>query len=161
VVFDRAVLDTSIFIAAESGRQLRYNLLPAEGVSTVITLAELNAGVLAAKHSSIRSQRLRTLTRLAAMELLSVDISLPKCGHRCGATSQNGGAASPSTTCGLRLLPFLRAFRSSPKMTTSRRQRASQAYPSSWFSHLSPQLNELLDDQFTRRPMNYYASRVT
>jgi predicted nucleic acid-binding protein len=40
----------------------------------VITLAELNAGVLAAKHSSIRSQRLRTLTRLAAMELLSVDI---------------------------------------------------------------------------------------
>ena len=74
VVFDRAVLDTSIFIAAESGRQLRYNLLPAEGVSTVITLAELNAGVLAAKHSSIRSQRLRTLTRLAAMELLSVDI---------------------------------------------------------------------------------------
>ena len=74
VVFDRAVLDTSIFIAAESGRQLRYNLLPAEGVSTVITLAELNAGVLAAKDSSIRSQRLRTLTRLAAMELLSVDI---------------------------------------------------------------------------------------
>lgn len=74
VVFDRAVLDTSIFIAAESGRQLRYNVLPAEGVSTVITLAELNAGVLAAKHSSIRSQRLRTLTRLAAMELLSVDI---------------------------------------------------------------------------------------
>jgi predicted nucleic acid-binding protein len=74
VVFDRAVLDTSIFIAAESGRQLRYNVLPAEGVSTVITLAELNAGVLAAKDSSIRSQRLRTLTRLAAMELLSVDI---------------------------------------------------------------------------------------
>jgi hypothetical protein len=35
VVFERAVLDTSIFIAAESGRQLRYNLLPAEGVSTV------------------------------------------------------------------------------------------------------------------------------
>jgi predicted nucleic acid-binding protein len=74
VIIDRAVLDTSIFIAAESGRQLRYDLLPAEGVSTVITLAELNAGVLAAEDSSIRSQRLRTLTRLAAIELLSVDI---------------------------------------------------------------------------------------
>ena len=75
VVARRAVLDTSIFIAAESGRPLRYQLLPDETVSTVITLAELNAGVLAATMSSIRSQRLRTLTRLASMELLSVDIS--------------------------------------------------------------------------------------
>jgi predicted nucleic acid-binding protein len=67
-------LDTSIFIAAESGRPLRHDLLPEEGVSTVITLAELNAGVLAAAESSIRSQRLRTLTRLATMELLGVDV---------------------------------------------------------------------------------------
>jgi predicted nucleic acid-binding protein len=74
VVSDRAVLDTSIFIAAESGRPLRYSLLPEEGVSTVITLAELNAGVLAATDSSIRSQRLRTLTRFASIELLNVDI---------------------------------------------------------------------------------------
>jgi predicted nucleic acid-binding protein len=67
-------LDTSIFVAAESGRALRYDQLPEEAVSTVITLAELNAGVLAAAESSTRSLRLRTLTRLAAMELLSVDI---------------------------------------------------------------------------------------
>lgn len=74
VVFRRAVLDTSVFIAAESGRPLRYNLLPEESVSTVITLAELNAGVLTAAESSTRSIRLRTLTRLAGMELLGVDI---------------------------------------------------------------------------------------
>jgi predicted nucleic acid-binding protein len=70
----RAVLDTSIFIAAESGRRLRYDLVPEEGVSTVITFAELNAGVLAATESSTKSARLRTLTRLAGMELLSVDL---------------------------------------------------------------------------------------
>jgi predicted nucleic acid-binding protein len=74
VVPGRAVLDTSVFVAAESGRRLRYDLLPEEAVSTVITLAELNAGVLAATESSTRSLRLRTLTRLAAMELLSVDV---------------------------------------------------------------------------------------
>jgi predicted nucleic acid-binding protein len=74
VVSGRAVLDTSVFVAAESGRPLRYDLLPEEAVSTVITLAELNAGVLAATESSTRSLRLRTLTRLAAMELLSVDV---------------------------------------------------------------------------------------
>jgi predicted nucleic acid-binding protein len=73
-VSQRAILDTSVFIAAESGRPLRYQLLPEEGVSTVITLAELNAGVLAATESSTRSVRLRTLTRLAAMELLGVDL---------------------------------------------------------------------------------------
>jgi predicted nucleic acid-binding protein len=73
--FNRGVLDTSVFIAAESGRPLHYDLLPEEGVSTVITLAELNVGVLAARESSIRAQRLRTLTRLASMELLGVDTS--------------------------------------------------------------------------------------
>jgi predicted nucleic acid-binding protein len=72
--FHRAVLDTSVFIAAESGRSLQTDLLPDEGVSTVITFAELNAGVLAAVDSSIRSRRLRTLTTLASMELLEVDV---------------------------------------------------------------------------------------
>ena len=75
VVPQRAVLDTSIFIATESTRPLQYDLLPQEGVSTVITFAELNAGVLAATDSATRSRRLRTLTRLAAMELLSVDVA--------------------------------------------------------------------------------------
>jgi predicted nucleic acid-binding protein len=72
VVSRRAVLYTSVFVAAESGRPLRYDLLPEEAVSTVITLAELNAGVPAAVESSTRS--LRPSPRLAAMELLSVDI---------------------------------------------------------------------------------------
>ena len=121
VVFDRAVLDTSIFIAAESGRQLRYNLLPAEGVSTVITLAELNAGVLAAKDSCIRSQRLRTLTRLAAMELLSVDIPAAEMWAQMRIYLAERRRRINVNDLWIASIAVFRAFRSSPKMTTSRR----------------------------------------
>ena len=42
------VLDTSVFIATETGRGLDESLIPDELATTVVTLAELNAGVLAA-----------------------------------------------------------------------------------------------------------------
>jgi predicted nucleic acid-binding protein len=67
------VYDTSVFIAAENARPIRFELLPAEAVSTVITLAELNAGVLAAPDTATRARRLRTLTDFSALELLDVD----------------------------------------------------------------------------------------
>jgi predicted nucleic acid-binding protein len=67
------LLDTSVFIAAETGRQLDESLIPAEVATTVITLAELNTGVLAAASSDIRAQRLATLESIADMETLPVD----------------------------------------------------------------------------------------
>jgi predicted nucleic acid-binding protein len=67
------VLDTSVFIATETGRRLDESLIPAEVATTVITLAELNAGVLAASTSEIRAQRLATLESVADMEALPVD----------------------------------------------------------------------------------------
>ena len=67
------MFDTSVFIATESGRPLRFELLPALALTTVITLAELNAGVLAAPDLATRAARLRTLTSLAALEVLPVD----------------------------------------------------------------------------------------
>jgi predicted nucleic acid-binding protein len=70
---DAGVLDTSVFIATETGRQLDESLIPAEVATTVITLAELNAGVLAATSSDIRAQRLATLESVADMEALPVD----------------------------------------------------------------------------------------
>jgi predicted nucleic acid-binding protein len=70
---DAGVLDTSVFIATETGRQLDESLIPAEVATTVITLAELNAGVLAATSSEIRAQRLATLESVADMEALPVD----------------------------------------------------------------------------------------
>lgn len=68
----RAVLDTSIFVAQESGRPLEVERLPANGYVTAITLAELEAGVLAASDVRIRAQRLRTLTGIAAVDVLGV-----------------------------------------------------------------------------------------
>lgn len=63
------VLDTSVFIATESGRQLDEALIP----DRVATLAELRVGVLAAATTDIRAQRLATLESVADMETLPVD----------------------------------------------------------------------------------------
>jgi predicted nucleic acid-binding protein len=57
------ILDTSVFIAAEQGRPLRHELPASAGVS-VVTLAELELGVLAAREPETRAQRLSTLTRV-------------------------------------------------------------------------------------------------
>jgi predicted nucleic acid-binding protein len=67
------LLDTSVFIATETGRQLEESLIPAEVATTVITFAELTAGVLAASTSDTRAQRLATLESVADMERLPVD----------------------------------------------------------------------------------------
>jgi predicted nucleic acid-binding protein len=58
-----AILDTSVFIAVEQERALAQALPEQVGVS-VITLAELELGVLMARDSDIRATRLATLTRV-------------------------------------------------------------------------------------------------
>ena len=67
------VLDTSVFIATESGWQLDERLIPEEVATTVVTLAELHVGVLAATTSEIRAQRLATLESVADIEALPAD----------------------------------------------------------------------------------------
>ncbi|MGV1008988.1 MAG: type II toxin-antitoxin system VapC family toxin [Dermatophilaceae bacterium] len=67
------MLDTSVFIAAESGRRLDEELLPTESAVSVVTLAELQAGVLAAKDTQTRARRLATLEALSDVEVLEVD----------------------------------------------------------------------------------------
>lgn len=67
------ILDTSVFIANEAKRQLATALIPDEVATTVITLAELNAGVLAARTAEIRARRLRTLDAVADMMALPID----------------------------------------------------------------------------------------
>ena len=57
---DRGLLDTSIFIARESGRPLGN--LPAGAAISVVTVAELHLGVLMADRPAVRARRLRTLT---------------------------------------------------------------------------------------------------
>jgi predicted nucleic acid-binding protein len=53
------LLDTSIFIATESGRAL--GTLPTAGTISIVTIAELHLGVLMADRSAVRQRRLRTL----------------------------------------------------------------------------------------------------
>ena len=61
----RGVLDTSVFIARESGRPL--GPLPAAGAISVVTVAELHLGVLLAGDPAVRERRLRTLAAVEAL----------------------------------------------------------------------------------------------
>ena len=70
---DRGLIDTSVYIAKESGRQLDLAALPDEWFASVVTLAELTSGVLAAKDLLTRSRRIGTLNLMADAELLAVD----------------------------------------------------------------------------------------
>lgn len=67
------VLDTSVFIANETGRALDDSAIPEVVATTVITLAELNAGILAAGSAEIRARRLATLDAVADIAALPAD----------------------------------------------------------------------------------------
>ena len=67
------VLDTSVLIANETGRALDESAIPEEVATTVITLAELNAGILAAGSAEIRARRLATLEAVSDIVALPVD----------------------------------------------------------------------------------------
>jgi predicted nucleic acid-binding protein len=69
----RGLLDTSVFIASESGRRLDEGSLPDEAAISAITLGELHVGVLAARDVDIRARRLATLEAVADLETLPVD----------------------------------------------------------------------------------------
>jgi len=69
----RGLLDTSVLIAAERGRPLNTDALPDEAFISVVTLAELRAGVLAAADTAIRARRLATLDSVTALVALPID----------------------------------------------------------------------------------------
>lgn len=67
------LLDTSVFIAQESGRRLDEQLIPDHVAVSVVTVAELRAGVLAAKDTDTRSLRLATLEVVSDLAPLPID----------------------------------------------------------------------------------------
>jgi predicted nucleic acid-binding protein len=67
---DSGLLDTSVFIAHETGRPLGE--LPAHVAVSVVTLGELQLGVLAAQESSARARRADTLTLARAADPIPV-----------------------------------------------------------------------------------------
>jgi predicted nucleic acid-binding protein len=77
----RAIADTSVFIARETGRPLGE--LPDEIAVSVITAAELELGVLRATDTSVRATRLATLSRVRGeYPLLHIDDGTASCFAR-------------------------------------------------------------------------------
>lgn len=62
----RALLDTSVLIARGQAEALEREL-PDEVAVSVVSIAELEVGVLLARDQSARAQRLRTLTEVRAL----------------------------------------------------------------------------------------------
>jgi hypothetical protein len=87
---NRAVADTSVFIAQETGRELGE--LPEEIAVSVVTAAELELGVLRATDQSTRATRLSTLSRVqATYALLPVDPEVASCFARIAAAERQRG----------------------------------------------------------------------
>jgi predicted nucleic acid-binding protein len=77
----RAIADTSVFIARETGRPLGE--LPDEIAVSVVTAAELELGVVRAADPATRAVRLRTLARVRSeYALLVVDETTASCFAR-------------------------------------------------------------------------------
>lgn len=69
----RALADTSVFIANETGRPIDSAGLPDELAVSVVTIGELRAGVLAAEDLATRDRRLSTLTAALLLEPVAID----------------------------------------------------------------------------------------
>ncbi len=74
----RAIADTSVFIAQETGREL--GMLPDELAVSVVTAAELELGVLRATSATTRRQRLATFVAVkTTYPLLEIDERTAAC----------------------------------------------------------------------------------
>jgi predicted nucleic acid-binding protein len=86
----RAIVDTSVFVAQESGRMLGE--LPGELAVSVITAAELELGVLRASDPDARATRLATLSRVqGAYPLIPTDPATASCFARIAAAELSKG----------------------------------------------------------------------
>jgi predicted nucleic acid-binding protein len=86
----KAVADTSIFIAQETGRELGE--LPERIAVSVITVAELELGVLRATDTKARAVRLSTLSRVqSTFPLLPIEPEIASCFARIAASERGRG----------------------------------------------------------------------
>ena len=69
----RGVLDTSIFIALESGRKLNQKALPRQNAISIVTRAELRAGVLVADDIGTRNRRIATFEASHVFSVLPIE----------------------------------------------------------------------------------------
>lgn len=87
---NKAVADTSIFIAQETGRAL--GTLPEKIAVSVITVAELELGVLRASDTDTRARRLSTLSRVQSIyPLLPIGPEIASCFARIATAERARG----------------------------------------------------------------------
>jgi predicted nucleic acid-binding protein len=87
---NRAIADTSVFIAREAGRPL--GSLPDEIAVSVVTAAELELGVLRAQDQLSRAARVATLSRVRAeYPLLEIDVATASCFARMADEQLSSG----------------------------------------------------------------------
>ena len=88
---DAAILDSSVFVAVEPGRALARSLPDQVGIS-VVTLAELELGVLMAADADARATRLATLTRVRELGgALPIDERVSSAYARLAASELSAG----------------------------------------------------------------------
>lgn len=91
----RGIADTSLFIAQESGRGINVDLVPDELAISVITLAELRAGVLAAATVDARDRRLVTLTEALRLQPVPIDVDVATAWARLRVALRDAGLRMP------------------------------------------------------------------
>jgi predicted nucleic acid-binding protein len=91
----RALADTSLFIARESGRTLAQIELPDELAISVITIGELRAGVLAARDILTRDLRLATLTEALVFDAVPIDQAVAEAWALLRNLLRDGGLRMP------------------------------------------------------------------
>jgi predicted nucleic acid-binding protein len=88
----RGVLDTSVFIADEQGRELATGRLPDQAAISVVTLAELELGVHMASSEDVRGRRLRTLRSTHSTYVaLGIDEAVASAFAEIVATARRAG----------------------------------------------------------------------
>ena len=91
----RALADTSVFIANETGRSLRMEAIPDEIAVSIITIAELRAGVLAAVDVTTRDRRLSTLVRALDLQPIPIDEAVAESWARLRILLRDSGLRMP------------------------------------------------------------------
>ena len=72
------LVDTSVLVAVEKGRPLREEALPERSAVSIVTVAELRAGVLAAPDIESRDRRMTTLEGVSRATILPVEAKVAR-----------------------------------------------------------------------------------
>lgn len=91
-----AVVDTSVFVARESGRPIRTETVPERLAVSFITIGELRAGVLAASDLETRDRRLDALVVALSLDPVPVDGRVAEAWARLRVALRDLGLRMPA-----------------------------------------------------------------